>query len=314
MKNFAITIFIILIILTLGLYLISFQVRETESCCVVTFGNPSRQITEPGWYFKWPYPIQQVVKFDSRIRIYSTDTEETLTADGSPIIVSTYIAWKIADPNVYYKNTKKMRNPEDELLKSRIRNTQNNVVGEHNFSEFINSDPGKIKFDEIEAEMLKNLQNSVAVDDYGIEIKALGIKQLKVSEAVSKKVFERMRSEQNRQASEILSKGKAEVVKIEENARSTSEELTVAAQARAKEVMGEGDRKAAEFYRLLDADPELAKLLRKLEALPVMLGKNSTYVLSTDMDPFKLLEEIPNLMPKDPNEPNEPNKPAGNEK
>ena len=303
MKNFAITVFTIIIVLTLGLYLVTFQVRETESCCIVTFGNPGRTITEPGIKLKWPYPIQQVVKFESRIRIYSTDTEETLTADGSPIIVSTYVAWKISDPNVYYKNTKKMRNPEDELLKSRIRNTQNNVIGEHNFSEFINSNPDKIKFKQIEDEMLKNLQASVSSNEYGIEIKALGIKQLKVSEAVSQKVFERMRSEQNRLASEISSEGRAEVVKIEEEARSITEELTVAAQARAKEIMGEGDRKAAEFYRLLDADPELAKLLRSLEALPVMLGKNSTYVLSTEMDPFKLLEQIPNLIPKDPNEP-----------
>jgi membrane protease subunit HflC len=303
MKNIAITIFIALVVVTLGLYLISFQVRETESCCVVTFGNPSRQITEPGWYFKWPYPIQQVVKFESRMRIYSTDTEETLTADGSPIIVSTYVAWKISDPNVYYKATKDMMNPADEILESRIRNTQNNIIGENNFSEFINSNADKIKFEDIEKEMLESLQKAVVADGYGIEIKALGIKQLKVSETVSTKVFERMRSEQNRQASEIITKGKAEVVKIEEEAISISEELTVAAQARAKEIMGEGDSKAAEFYRMLDDDPELAKLLKRLEALPIMLGKNSTYVLSTEMDPFKLLEEIPDLIPKDPNKP-----------
>jgi membrane protease subunit HflC len=288
MKNIAITIFIILIIATLGLYLISFQVRQTESCLVITFGNPGRQITEPGWYFKWPFPIQQVVKYESRMKVYTTETEETLTADGSPIIVSTYIAWKISNPLDFYKATRKIMNPEEELLKSRIRNTQNNVIGQHNFSEFINSDASKIRFKEIEEEMLGNLQKAVAAADYGIEIKTLGIKQLKVSEAVSKKVFDRMKSERNRQAQDIITEGNAAVVQIAERARSISEELTVAAQARAKEIMGEGDRAAAEFYRLLDADPELAKLLRALEALPVMLGKNSTYVLTTDMDPFQL--------------------------
>jgi membrane protease subunit HflC len=303
MKNIAITIFIILIIATLGLYLISFQVRQTESCLVITFGNPGRQITEPGWYFKWPFPIQQVVKYESRMKVYTTETEETLTADGSPIIVSTYIAWKISNPLDFYKATRKIMNPEEELLKSRIRNTQNNVIGQHNFSEFINSDASKIRFKEIEEEMLGNLQKAVAAADYGIEIKTLGIKQLKVSEAVSKKVFDRMKSERNRQAQDIITEGNAAVVQIAERARSISEELTVAAQARAKEIMGEGDRAAAEFYRLLDADPELAKLLRALEALPVMLGKNSTYVLTTDMDPFQLLQKIPNLKPREPNEP-----------
>ena len=181
MKNIAITVFIILIIITLGLYLISFQVRQTESCLVITFGNPGRQITEPGWYFKWPFPIQQVVKYESRMKVYTTETEETPTADGSPIIVSTYIAWKISNPLDYYKATRKIMNPEEELLKSRIRNTQNNVIGLHRFAEFVNSDKDKIKFEEIENEMLQDLQNAVASADYGIEIKALGIKQLKVS-------------------------------------------------------------------------------------------------------------------------------------
>ncbi|MBN1975008.1 MAG: protease modulator HflC [Sedimentisphaerales bacterium] len=313
MKNFAVTIFIILIIVTLGLYLISFQVRETELCLVVTFGNPGRQITEPGWYFKWPFPIQQVVKYDSRMRVYAPETEETPTSGGEPIIVNSYVVWKISNPLDYYRATKKIRDPQEELLKSRIRNTQNNVIGLHKFSEFVNSDPDKIQFEKIENEMLQDLQKAVAAAQYGIEIKALGIKQLKVSEEVSKQVFQRMRSERERQASKIIADGNAKVVKIEERARSISEEITVAAQARAKEIMGEGDRAAAVFYRLLDADPELAKLLRALEALPVMLGKNATYVLSTEMDPFSLLQKIPALIPKDPNSLNDPNKPAGSD-
>ena len=52
MKNISITIFIALVVLTIALYLVSFQVRETQSALVTTFGKPTRQLTEPGWYFK----------------------------------------------------------------------------------------------------------------------------------------------------------------------------------------------------------------------------------------------------------------------
>ena len=309
MKNIAITVFIILIVVTLGLYLISFQVRETQSCLVMTFQNPTRVITTPGWYFKWPFPIQQVVKYDSRMKVYAPEAEETPTAGGEPIIVNTYVVYKISDPNSWYKATKKTRDPEQELLRSRIRNTQNNVIGQHKFSEFVNSNPDNIKFETIENEMLQDLKKAVADARYGIEIEALGIRQLKVSEDVSTEVFKRMRSERIRQAKKITSEGDATVVAIDEEARRISEELTAATQARAKEIMGEGDAAAAEYYRLLDADPELAKLLRALEALPVMLGEGTNFVVPLDLDPFRIIKQIPDLKP---NEPNEPGESAGN--
>lgn len=314
MRNIAITIFTILIIVTLGLYLVSFQVRETQSCLVMTFEKPTREITEPGWYFKWPFPIQQVVKYDSRMKVYSPETEETQTSGGEPIIVNSYVVWKISDPLKYYNATKKAktRRPADELLRSMIRNTQNNVIGLHKFSEFVNSSPEKIKFEAIENEMLKDLQKAVADAQYGMEIETLGIRQLKVSEDVSKEVFKRMRSERIRQADKITSEGQARVVAIDEEARRISEELKAAADARAKEIKGLGDAAAAKYYKLLDADPELAKLLRALDALPVMLGKYSNFVVPANLDPFTLLNKVPDLKPKDPNVPNEPNEPVGN--
>ena len=77
MKNIAIAIFIAFIVITLSLYLISFQVRETESCLVTTFGKATRPLVEPGVHFKWPFPIQHVHKFDSRMRVFAPQVEET---------------------------------------------------------------------------------------------------------------------------------------------------------------------------------------------------------------------------------------------
>ena len=62
MKNITITIFIVLLIVVLALVFTMFQVRETESALVMTFGRPTRQITEPGLYFKWPAPIESRAK------------------------------------------------------------------------------------------------------------------------------------------------------------------------------------------------------------------------------------------------------------
>ncbi len=302
MKNIAIAIFVTLIIITLSLYLISFQVRETESCLVTTFGKPTRSLTKPGWYFKWPFPIQQVHTFDSRMQAFEVEVEETRTAGGEPIIVKTYVVWKIAGPLEFFNAIKTVKKAEDEFLRSRIRNTQNNVIGRHYFSELVNSDPTKIKFEEIQNEMLNDLQQAVADTKCGIEIKTLGIKQLKVSEDVSKEVFARMTAERNRRAEAITSQGNAEAIKIRTDAKSKSDELITAAEARAKVTRGMGDAEAAKHYKMLEADPKLAMFLRNLEALQKILENRTTFVTPTDMEPFTLLKGMPDLQPLETNE------------
>jgi modulator of FtsH protease HflC len=303
MKQLAVTIFIILIVVTLGLYLVSFQVRETESALVTTFGKATRPITEPGWYFKWPPPIQQIYKFDSRERVFVPEVEETRTAGGEPLIVNTYIVWKISDPLTFFRRIITVQNAEEGFLRSRVRNSQNNVIGKHYFSEFINSDQSKMKFDDIQKEMLSNLQQSITGDEYGIEITSLGIKQFKVSQDVSQDVFARMKAERGKQVEKIKSEGKAEEISIKSNANMIHDVLFAAADARAKQIRGEGDARAATYYKMLDEQPRLAEFLRDLDALKKMLESRTTYVVPTDKPPFNLLRAMPELKPVEPNEP-----------
>ena len=301
MKSITITIFVVLIIAILGLYLVSFQVRETESALVTTFGKPTREIIAPGWYFKWPAPIQRFYKFDSRTRVFEADIGETTTKGAVPIIVNTYVVWKIAEPLAFFNAVGTVKEAENKL-KSQINNTQNKVIGRHYFSEFVNNDPSKIKFGQIQDEMFTDLKKAVR-GDYGIEIRTLGIKQLKVSEDVSQDVFERMKAERNRRTEAIIAQGNAEATKIRTDADSKKTELFAAAQARAKAIRGQGDAEAAKFYKLLEEDPEFAMFLRDIDALRTILEQRSTIVLSADTQPFKLLKEIPDIKPRDPNEP-----------
>ena len=173
MKNIAITMFILLVLIALGLLFVSFQVREIEYALVTTFGKPTREIVEPGWHFKWPPPIQRIYLFDSRMRVLEADIGETTTKGAVPIIVNTYIVWKIAEPQDFFNAVGTVKEAESKLL-SQISDTQNKVVGRHYFSEFVNSDPSKIEFEDIQAEMLADLKQAVR-EDYGIEIKTLGI-------------------------------------------------------------------------------------------------------------------------------------------
>jgi membrane protease subunit HflC len=297
MKNIAITIFIVLIVIIMGLYLVSFQVRETESGLVTTFGRPTRKITEPGWYFKWPVPIEHVEKFDSRLRVLPAEPGETPTKGAVPIIVNTYVVWKINDPLKFHTSVGTVREANSKLL-SQINDTQNRVIGLHEFGEFVNSDPSRIRFEEIEREMHTDLQQAIGDANYGIEIKTLGIKQLKISKDVTEAVFKRMRAARKQRTEAIISEGKSEATRITADANSIETELLAAAEARAKAIRGRGDAEAAEYYKMLDPDPELAMFLREVEALKIILQNRATVVLPADARPIRLLKEMPHLEPK----------------
>jgi membrane protease subunit HflC len=280
----------------MGLYLIAFQVRETESALVTRFGKPVREITEPKLYFKWPAPIERVHRFDSRMQVFEADLGETTTKGAVPIIVNTYVVWRIAEPLKFLNSVGTVEKAESKLY-SQITDTQNRVIGQHSFGEFVNSDPAKIKFKQIEDEMLADLEQTLS-DEYGIEIKTLGIKQLKVSKDVTKDVFERMKTDRQRRTEATIARGLAEAATIQADANLKKTKLLATAEARAKEIRGRGDAEAAKYYKFLEEEPELAMFLRNIEALEKILKERSTIVIRDDSEPFKLLKEIPSLETK----------------
>jgi len=299
MKNVAIPILIALIFIVMAVYLVTFQVRETESAFVTRFGKPVREVTKPGLYVKWPTPIEQVHRFDSRLRVFEpAQLSETTTAGRVPIIINTYVVWRVAEPLKFLSAIKTIANAEVKLG-NQISDTQNRIIGKHAFGEFFNSDPNKIRFEDIQAEMLADLKGPVLAA-YGIEVKALGIKQLKISDAVTKNVFERMKAERQRRTQATISEGEAEATKIRTEANKQRDILLAAAEARAKAVRGQGDAEAAKYYQMLEEDPQLAIFLRNLEALLTILKERATIVIPADSQPFRLLKEMPLLEPNQP--------------
>lgn len=296
MKNLAVGILVVLIVGVMALYLVSFQVRQTETALVLTFGKPTRDINTPGWKWKWPAPIQTLVKYDSRQKLFEGIEEETVTKGGEPIIVQTYIVWQIAEPQKFREAVRDVPGAE-KLLKSRLRDVQNKVVGRHYFSEFVNTDRQQIKFGEIENEMLESIAAPVKAA-YGMKVQTVGIKMLKVSEKVTEDVFARMKADRKRKTEATLAQGAAEATRIRSDADSKITELMAATEARAKAIRGEGDAEAAQYYKMLDADPEFAMFLREIEALKKTLKERTTVVLPADAEPFKLLKEMPKIEPK----------------
>ncbi|MBN1362612.1 MAG: protease modulator HflC [Sedimentisphaerales bacterium] len=298
MKNLAIPILVALIFIVMGIYLVTYQVRETESVFITRFGKPVRDQNEPGLGWKWPTPIEQVHRFDARMRVLESNRlSETPTRGSTPIIVNTYIVWRVAEPLKFLTAVRTVAEAESKL-RAQINDTQNRIIGQHWFGDFVNSDPNRVMLDRIQNDMLADLQEPVR-REYGIEIKTLGIKQLKVSEDVTKSVFDRMRADRKRRTDTTISEGQAQADKIRAEANNKRDVLLAAAEALGKAIRGDGDAQAAKYYEMLEQAPDLAIFLRTLEALRTMLGERTTLVLPADSEALKYLKEMPALEPQD---------------
>lgn len=294
MKNIFVLILVVVIVAILGLTFFSFQVRETEKALVLRFGKHVRTIEEPGWHLKWPVPIQVVYKLDSRSHLFERKMEETTTAGGEPIIVYSYIVWRVGDPLKFYNSVIDQKGAELQL-KSLLGNTQNTTVGKYYFSDFVNADPTQNRFEKIEADMLAGIQPKAR--EYGIEIQTVGIKRLEISEKTTEQVFNRMKAERQQKADAILSEGEAMARKIRSDAEAKKTELMAVVEAQAKSIRGQGDAEAARYYQMLESDPQLAIFLRDIDALKKVLKDKTTLVLGADADPIHLLKQAPNLKP-----------------
>ena len=279
-----------LLLLLFVLLLFVFQVRKTEVAVVTTFGKATRPITEPGPYWKWPWPVQKVYKFDQRTHVSEGKFEQVLTSDGYSLLISVYVGWKISQPDLFFPRFAGSTNRAEESLEGIVRNAYSGIVGKHPFSHFISTDEKNLKFGEIEQEMLARVQSDAKANNYGIDITFLGIRRLGLPESVTKLVFERMESEREVQVSRIKSDGERQASDIRERANYESSKLLTDAEAQAQKILGEGEKEAARSFEVFKQEPNLAIFLLKLKALEQFLQNRTTLILDQNTSPLDLLK------------------------
>jgi membrane protease subunit HflC len=305
------------ILLALLGYMITFTVRFNEAAIVTTFGNtgegsvynaPAERGTpgeDAGLHFKWPWPISQVArKYDTRIQVMDNVLEQQQLADNQTITVNTYLAWRISDPLKFYKKVGSSAMAL-ESLNLGIQAARS-VFGQYTFDQLTNSDPSKLKLDELEQEMERRVQQELAALDNGITVEDVGIKRLMLPESVSMVVVDRMRSERSRMAAAARVEGEATSQTLRQNAESQRSLISEFAKATASELEAEGRQRAQEILARFSPDEEFAIYLLQLDALKATLNQKTTFVIDTSMPPFDLLRGLPQQQSLPVNPPNSP--------
>ncbi len=286
------------LVIVLGAYMITYQVRFYELGVVRTFGKisppeasggPSPDVkTEPGWYLRWPWPIQKVDVYDRRIQVTRTVGEEMGTQDAKNVIVTTAIGWRIRDAYVFARTCRSITEAA-ENLKTMVRDQQKLVIGKYEFAHLVSIDRDQLRHDKIQREILAQVR-ALSDELYGIEVESLGLETLTLPQKISATVFKAMKEERGAQAVRYTSEGKSTATNIKDRADKIANTILSFADRKAAEIVAEGRARAADYNKEFAQDQELAIFLLEIENLVKMLAKRTTVILSAQERPLYLLE------------------------
>jgi membrane protease subunit HflC len=292
MKRNPLTLIIgLLLIVVFGLLLFVFQVRQSEVAVVTTFGKPTRPITQPGPYLKWPWPIQKVWFFDQRVQNFEDRLTEGLTQDGFNLLTSVYVGWKVSDPTAFFPRFAGSANPiaaAEALMDQWLGNAKSAIVGKHPLSDFISTTDNGTNFIAIENEVLAAVQSQLHTNNFGLQIEFLGLKRVQLPESVSQDVFARMTSERKVLADRYQNEGEAEAQRIRSDAERRAAELLANAEGQATAIRGKGEAEAAKSLKVFQQNPELASFIFRLSALEGSLKERSILIFDQHTPPFDL--------------------------
>ncbi|MGB0714939.1 MAG: SPFH domain-containing protein [Phycisphaerae bacterium] len=294
MKNIGTVAAAAFLLVVLLLYMCTYQNRFTELTIVETFGKPTGSaITEPGLRFKLPSPIQTVRQYDKRVRVLEDRTEETRTADGKNLILTTFTLWKLGtgpQDAIKFRTSFPEETDGEKTLRATIKTHKHAVIGKRVMTDFVSVDPGQRKLDEIENQ-IRELVASDVKEQYGIDIVDFGIKKLGLPESVTATIFSSMKANEEVKASQYAAEGEARAQAIVAEAKATEERIMAAAREKVADIQNEANRVVSEYYREFSKYPELRMFLDSLNAFVVALQNRSTIILDLSLPPFDVMSE-----------------------
>lgn len=288
---FNICVGLVLVTLLVG-YTCYLQVREGTAAVVTRFGEPVRSITEPGPYFKLPWPIEDAKVFDMRKRVFNTPYTATLTRDRRNVVLLTYVVWNIENPQLFLQSVGDATAAATKL-DGMVTAAKNTLMGRYDLSALVSTDSQQIQTPEIESEIVAEVK-SIASEKFGINVEQVGFKRIAYEQANVTAVLAQMRAEREAEAKQLRAEGDKESRRIRDEAAVKSEEILREGRLGAGRIRGEAEQAAAEIYaKAHRTAPEFYRYWRSLEALKKTLGQDATVVLRTNQGFFDLLTNPP---------------------
>ena len=303
---------VLIVLVAVLLYAAAFVVPEWEQVVITRFGKPKRIITTPGLKFKLPI-IDEARRFDKRFLEWDGSVTEIPTKEKRNILVDTYARWRITDARVFLESLTDEAGAQsrpDGILNGATRD----AVARHKLAELIrttdrepapeaqleeDAGPGleliEIGREAIRQEILRNAQEKILEQSWGLELLDVQFKRINYVEDVRRSVFERMIAERKRIADRYRSEGEGKASEIRGEKERKLKEITSEAYRTAQEIVGGADAQATEIYaRAYDQSADSRRFyefLKTMESYPEVFDEETSVILSTGGDFYRFLVE-----------------------
>jgi membrane protease subunit HflC len=276
-------IFMIIVLLLIALYTALYTVDQTDQAILIQLGKPIGGTISPGLHIKIPF-IQKVVILENRLLDYDALTTEILSADKKNLKVDKYAKWRIVDPLKFYKTVRDIEGALlrlDDIIDSEIRME----LGRHMMIDIIS----KPRADIMDA---VRKRSDAWAQNYGISVIDVRIKRIDLHQENQAAVYERMRTERDRQAKKYRSEGQGEALKIKAIADRERAVILAEAHRKAEVIRGQADAEATRIYaEAFEQDPEFFDLMRTLEASRKALDDNAIFIMSPEHEFLRFMKK-----------------------
>ena len=279
-------LFVVLVLLGVGLFnQTAYRVLETEKAILLEFGNLVDASIEPGLHFKLPV-AEEVKKFDARVLTLDSKGETYYTIEKKPLIVDSFVKWRVADIEKFYTGTSFDERRAERLLQERTNEGLRNQISRRDMNEVISG-----QRDELMNDLRKDLDR-VMRESVGVEVVDVRVKKIDLPSEVSSTVYERMNSEREIEARQYRAEGQEKAMAIRAKADRDAVVLEAEAYRESEQLRGDGDAKAANVYAsAYNKDPEFYSFYRSINAYSeVFNNKSDLLVLDPSSDFFKYLQ------------------------
>ncbi len=251
-----------------------YTVPETAQAMVLRFGKVERVVTDPGLHLKMPF-VQQVLLFDKRLLETDSDPEELQTLDKKRVVVDSFTRWRITDAEQFFKSVR-TESTAVQRINTIVNSNIRRVVARETLSSLVTEKRNKI-MEEIQD------ASSRQVAELGIAIVDVRIKRSDLPEANASAVFQRMRSERQKEATEIRATGEEEAQKIRAEVDRKRTVILAEADRDAAILRGEGDAVAIKTTaEAFSDDQSFYSFVRSLETYETGLVSDTTLILQPD--------------------------------
>ena len=284
-----------------------YTVDSREVAIVLSFGAPRRTVMDPGLYFRAPWPIQEVVRFDRRARVLAVAPSEVLTKDKKNLVVEAFAIWRVSEPQKFLESFQSTRTGgvlwEDLAAAAEVRLSDlvigriASAIAQKEFGDVLVV--GASSEDLLPADVAAEVAQTAA-SRFGIHLLDMRLRHVGLPLQNEQSIYERMRAERLRIANAYRSEGEEKATTIRAQADRQAAEILAEADKQTADILAGSEAAAARLYaEAYREDPEFYRYLRSLESVKNLVGgtpdasgkrtKRSTIVLESDSQPFQLL-------------------------